>query len=176
MLFVGATRAKKSLAVQGGYALPFSSATKSGRCYRWSRKYKNGAQVQVGMVEDFDPFSAAKLILPLEDLVTAPTPFPCVATLERGTWIYRLTTPKGRSLGSTTPRLSSDLMEIVSGVSGRGRRSPERIDHIHVLGFASAVSAPGDERLNGAKGKAAQSGFWIIPQITGLPMVFFQWR
>lgn len=35
VLFVGATRAKKSLAVQGGYKMPFSSATESGRCYRW---------------------------------------------------------------------------------------------------------------------------------------------
>lgn len=176
VLFVGATRAKKSLAVQGGYAMPFSSSTESGRCYRWSRKYKNGAQVQIGKAEDFDTFSAAKLVLPVDELIEAPTPFPCVATLERGTWIYRLTTAQGRSLGSTTPRLSSDLMEIVRSKTGRGRRSPDRIEHIFVLGFASAVGAPGDERLKGAKGNAEKSGFWLIPQITGLPMVFFPWR
>jgi hypothetical protein len=176
VLFVGATRAKKSLAVQGGYALPFSSSTEGGRCYRWSRKFKNGAQVQIGRAEDFDPFSVAKLVLPIDELIDTPTPFPCVASLERGTWIYRLTTPRGRSLGSTTPRLSSDLMEIVCSKTGRGRRSPDQIEHIFVLGFASAVAAPGDERLKGAKGNAEKSGFWLIPQISGLPMVFFPWR
>jgi hypothetical protein len=176
VLFVGATRAKKSLAVQGGYAMPFSSATESGRCYRWSRKFRNGAQVQVGLSEDFDPFSVAKLVLPIEDLIGTETPFPCIANLEKGSWIYRFTTPRGRSLGSTTPRLSSDLMEIVHSKSGRGRRSPDHIDNIYVLGFASAVAAPGDERMKGAKGKAEMSGFWIIPQVVGLPMVFFPWR
>jgi hypothetical protein len=176
VLFVGATRAKKSLAVQGGYALPFSSATESGRCYRWSRKFKNGTQVQVGQAEDFDPFSVAKLVLPLEELIETPTPFPCIAVLEKGTWIYRLTTLRGRSIGSTTPRLSSDLMEIVRSKSGRGRRSPDRIDHIYVLGFASAVAAPGDERIKGAKGTAEKTGFWMIPQVVGLPTVFFPWR
>jgi len=176
VLFVGATRAKKSLAVQGGYAMPFASATEAGRCYRWSRKFKNGAQVQVGLTEDFDPFSVAKLVVPVEELVGTETPFPCSATLERGTWIYRLVTPKGRSLGSTTPRLSSDLMNIVQSKPGRGRRSPDQIEHIYVLGFASAVAAPGDERMKGAKGKALDSGFWIIPQVVGLPMVFFPWR
>lgn len=176
VLFVGATRAKKSLAVQGGYAMPFASATESGRCYRWSRKFKNGAQVQVGLADDFDAFSVAKLVLPVDELMGTPTPFPCTATLEKGTWIYRLTTPKGRSLGSTTPRLSSDLMDIVHSKPGRGRRSPDQIDHIYMLGFASAVSAPGDERMKGAKGNAQESGFWVVPQVVGLPMVFFPWR
>jgi uncharacterized tellurite resistance protein B-like protein len=172
VLFVGATRAKKSLAVQGGYAMPFSSKTESGRHYQWSGK---GAKVQVGLADDFDSFSAAKLILPVQDLIGQPTPFPCVARLEKGTWIYHLLNAKGRSLGSTTPRLSNDLMEIVRTKFGRGR-SPDQIDHLYVLGFASAVAAPGDERMKGAKGKAHDSGFWIIPQVVGLPMVFFPWR
>lgn len=124
------------------------------------------------MADDYDAFSAAKLILPVEELTGMQTPFPCVATLERGTWIYRLTTQKGRSLGSTTTRLSSDLMGIVRSKFDWGR-SPDRIEHIYVLGFASAVAEPGDERLKGAKGRAEQSGFWVIPQISGLPMVFF---
>jgi hypothetical protein len=127
------------------------------------------------LAADFDPFSAAKLILPVEELVDSPTPFPCVASLEKGTWIYRLTTERGRSLGSTTARLSNDLMEIVRSKYGRGR-SPDRIDHIFVLGFASAVAEPGDDRLKGAKGRAERSGFWIVPQISGLPLVFFPWR
>ncbi|MFL6725889.1 MAG: UvrD-helicase domain-containing protein [Sphingomicrobium sp.] len=173
VLFVGATRAKKSLAVQGGYALPYATSTESGRCYRWVPKRRNGAQVQIGMADDLDPFSVAKLVMPIDELASTPTPFPCLATLEKGAWIYRFMTLKGRLIGSTTPKLSSDLMEIVRSKSGRGYRSPDRIDHIYVFGFAAAVAAPGDERIAGAKGTAAVSGFWIIPQIAGLPTVFF---
>lgn len=175
VLFVGATRAKRSLAVQGGYALPFATATQSGRCYRAIRKYKTGFQVQVGLVGDVDPFSVARLVLPVDELVGTPTPFPCVATLEKGVWVYRLTTIKGRSLGSTTTGLGGDMLEIGRVNPGRGRKSPDKIENLNVLGFGSAVAAHGDERLETAKGTAASSGFWIVPQVCGLPMAFLQW-
>lgn len=175
VLFVGATRAKRSLAVQGGYALPFAKSTNSGRCYRSIKKYRTGFQVQVGITGDVDPFSVARLVLPVDELVDTPTPFPCIATLEKGVWVYRLTTVKGRSLGSTTTSLSGDMLEIGRANPGRGRKSPDRIENISVLGFGSAVAAAGDDRLATAKGTAASSGFWIVPQICGLPLAFLQW-
>ncbi|WP_267394197.1 MULTISPECIES: UvrD-helicase domain-containing protein [unclassified Sphingomonas] len=175
VLFVGATRARRSLAVQGGYALPFATSTNSGRCYRSIKKYRTGFQVQVGITGDVDPFSVARLVLPVEELIDTPTPFPCIATLEKGVWVYRFTTVKGRSLGSTTTGLGGDMLEIGRENPGRGRKSPDRIENISVLGFGSAVAAPGDDRLATAKGTAASSGFWIVPQVCGLPMAFLQW-
>lgn len=175
VLFVGATRARRSLAVQGGYALPFATSTSSGRCYRSLKKYRTGFQVQVGIAGDVDPFSVARLILPIDELVDMPTPFPCTATLEKGAWVYRLMTLKGRSLGSTTTGLGGDFLEIGRENPGRGRKSPEKIENLSVLGFGSAVAAPGDERLATARGTAASSGFWIVPQVCGLPLAFLQW-
>ncbi|MGN6268463.1 MAG: UvrD-helicase domain-containing protein [Sphingomonas sp.] len=175
VLFVGATRARRSLAVQGGYALPYATSTASGRCYRSIKKYKTGFQVQVGIAGDVDPFSVARLVLSVDELVDTPTPFPCIATLEKGVWVYRLTTVKGRSLGSTTTGLGGDMLEIGRENPGRGRKSPDRIENLNVLGFGSAVAAPGDDRLASAKGTAASSGFWIVPQVCGLPMAFLRW-
>jgi hypothetical protein len=175
VLFVGATRARRSLAVQGGYGFVYGEQTESGRCFRRSRKYRTGCQVQVGLAGDFDIYSSARLVLPVDELAETETPFACIATLEKGSWIYHLMTAKGRLLGSIGQSLSRDLMEI-----GRNRlkiahaRSPDRIENIYVLGFGSAVAAPGDPRLEGAKGRAAASGFWVIPQVTGLPMAFFR--
>lgn len=175
VLFVGATRARQSLAVQGGYGFVYAEQTESGRLFRRSRNYRSGCQVQVGLAGDFDIYSPARLVLPVDELVEFETPFPCVAALEKGTWVYRLMTEKGRSLGSIGRSFSGDLLEIGRNRLGIGHaRSPDLIKNIYVLGFGSAVAAPGDARLEGAKGRAAETGFWIIPQMMGLPMVFFR--
>jgi hypothetical protein len=174
VLFVGATRAKRSLAVQGGFALPFSKElVESGRCYRAVRQ--TGYQIQVGLTDDYDKFSAAHLDISATDLARWTTPFSCTANLERGIWTYRLTDASGRALGQMAQALNGDLFEIGRLNPGRGRRPPDQIRNLFVLGFGTAVAAVGDSRLSNVKALAGRSGFWLVPQIVGLPMVFLAW-
>lgn len=172
VLFVGATRAKRSLAVQGGLAMKFATETESGRSYRKIPKYKNGYQFQIGLQGDFDLFSPAHLKDALTRLAAAPLPTSCTARLESGTWIWHVTTDTGVKIGSLTRRVTNDMYEISKKYHGPGRKLHDMIRHIALMGFGTMVAAHGDERLAGARDDAAASGFWLVPQISGLPMVY----
>ncbi len=172
VLFVGATRAKRSLAVQGGFAMKFASTTESGRCYRKMPKYKNGYQFQLGLQGDFDAYSPLKLAKSLDTATAEDLPLRCRARLEPGTWLWRVETETGVPLGTLSKRVTNDLYEISNKYHGSGRRLNDQIRNIFLMGFGSMIAAPGDERLNGAKQNGATSGFWLVPQLCGLPLVF----
>jgi len=175
VLFVGATRAKQSLAIQGGFAMPMASATQSGRSFRAMPKWKTAYQVQIGLSGDYDVFSAAPLAFSDADLARWTLPFVCTARLETGTWIYGLSDADGHALGKLTQALNHDLFEIGRRNPSRGKRPPNEIRNVFVLGFGTAVAAIGDERLSGHPRSVADSGFWLVPQIVGLPLAFLGW-
>lgn len=175
VLFVGATRAKRSLAVQGGFAMPFATETQSGRGYRRILKYKTGLQFQIGLSGDYDPYSAVRQAAAITAASRSPLPFRCSAVLEEGTSIYRLRTADGAGLGALGKRVNYDMSEIGKLNPKRGLKPPPKVDNIFVMGFGTMVAVPGDERLNGLTGSGATSGFWLVPQIVGLPMVFLRW-
>lgn len=172
VLFVGATRAKRSLAVQGGFAMKYATETESGRSYRKIPKYKNGYQFQIGLQGDFDSYSPLGLKEPLNALANSDLPVRCNARLEQGTWIWRVATDDGVPLGTLSKRVTNDLYEISKKYHGPGRRLNDVIKNINLMGFGTMVAAPGDERLAGARRDTAASGFWLVPQLCGLPMVF----
>jgi len=174
VLFVGATRAKRSLAVQGGFAMPFATETQSGRGYRRIPKYKTGMQFQMGLAGDYDLYSAAALSGSIATAITATLPFRCSAHLDGG-YVYRLRTADGVELGALGKKVNYDMMEIGKLNPKRGVKPPAKVDNIFVMGFGTMVAAPGDELLNGVKGPGSASGFWLVPQIVGLPMVFLGW-
>jgi uncharacterized tellurite resistance protein B-like protein len=175
VLFVGATRAKRSLAVQGGFAMQYAQETESGRGYRRSPKYKNGLQFQVGLQGDYDPYSAARLSAPIASFTSRALPFKCRAQFEEGTYVYTLRTETGEALGCLSQRLNYDMFEIARKDMKRGRKPASKIENLYVMGFASMIAAPTDDRLTGTRADAASSGFWLVPQIVGLPMVFLSW-
>ena len=166
VLFVGATRARRSLRVGGGYELKFASSTESGRAYRRTHK-KNGVQFQIGLVGDFDEASAAMCQTDIEKLIGRPLPIRCGGPLEPGAWVYRLAAEGGEMIGATSQRVSRDMMEIARA-TGCGRRSAARLSNVFVLGWASACASAGEEIATG-------SGFWITPQIAALTTVYLQW-
>lgn len=174
VLFVGATRAKRSLAVQGGFAMPFATETQSGRGYRRIPKYKTGMQFQMGLAGDYDLYSAAALSGSIATATAATLPFRCSAHLD-GAYVYRLRTADRVELGALGKKVNYDMMEIGKLNPKRGVKPPAKVDNIFVMGFGTMVAAPGDGRLNGIKGPGAASGFWLVPQIVGLPMVFLGW-
>jgi uncharacterized tellurite resistance protein B-like protein len=173
VLFVGATRAKQSLAVQGGFAMEYATQTESGRSYR--RKFKNSLQFHLGLQGDYDPYSAARITVPIETLAGRTLPFKCGAAREEGSYIYALRTEDGAELGSLTKKVSYDMFEIGKKAPKKGRIPPMWIKHISVMGFGTMVAPVGDERLVGARVEPAASGFWLVPQIIGLPMVYLSW-
>jgi len=172
VLFVGATRAKLSLAVQGGFAMKYASMTKSGRCYRKMPKYRNGYQFQLGLDGDFDAYSPLNLARSIDAAAAQDLPFRCYARLERGSWLWRVETETGIPLGTLSKRVINDLYEISKKYHGSGRRLNDQIRNIFLMGFGTMIAAPGDERLNGAKQIGGTSGFWLVPQLCGLPLVF----
>lgn len=178
VLFVGATRAKRTLEVQGGLALPFASATDNGRCFRRGSRYKNGVQVQIGLAGDYDAYSILQTQNRFEflDLLRSDTPFGCNAALENGTWRFRIGDELGRDLGWFSPALNGAFFEICKKVNGVGRKPPDRIKHMFVLGWTTAVAPTAEaQRLATIGTKAARSGFWIAPQIVGFPTTFPRW-
>lgn len=172
VLFVGATRAKCSLAVQGGFAMKYASTTEGGRCYRKMPKYKNGYQFQLGLLGDFDAYSPLNLARSLDAVTAENLPLRCRARLEQGTWLWRVETESGVPLGTLSKRVTNDLYEISKKYHGSGRRLNDEIRYIFLMGFGTMIAAPDDERLNGAKQIGGSSGFWIVPQLCGLPLVF----
>lgn len=173
VLFVGATRARRSLTVQGGYAMMYASQTESGRAY--CRKFKNGLQFHLGLQGDYDPYSAARANVPIDVLSARNLPFKCFATREEKSYIFTLQTDHGETLGTLNKCVSNDMFEIGRKAPKKGRKPPMRVNHINVLGFGTMVAPPGDERLAGARPEAAASGFWLVPQVIGLPMVYLAW-
>jgi hypothetical protein len=152
--------------------MKFATETDSGRSYRKIPKYKNGYQFQIGLQGDFDLYSPLHLKQPLNMLATSKLPLRCSARLEQGTWVWRVATDDDIALGTLSKRVTNDLYEISRKYHGSGRRLNDTIRNIYVMGFGTMIAAPGDDRLVGARADAVVSGFWLVPQISGLPMVF----
>ncbi|MBO9695902.1 MAG: AAA family ATPase [Sphingopyxis sp.] len=174
VLFVGATRARRSLAVQGGFAMSSACKTDGGRSYRHcpSFQHKNRYQFQLGLKGDFDPLSAGRLKPGLDELAKRPLPIRCSAHLEEGSWVYRIRTEDGRPVGSLTNRVNNDLFEIAKRESRPLRRTTDRILNLFIMGFGTMILPPGESGISGLRPDAQASGFWLVPQIVGLPLVF----
>jgi uncharacterized tellurite resistance protein B-like protein len=175
VLFVGATRAKRSLSVQGGFAMKFATETDRGRAYRRSPKRRNGLQFELGLEGDFDCWSAAAPGVTIETVARLPLPFKCAAECEAGSYIYRLRSADGLALGALSKTVNYDFFEIIKEDRSKGRKPPSRIDNINVMGFGTMIAPPGDERLKRLRPDAAQSGFWLVPLLYGLPMAYLSW-
>jgi hypothetical protein len=178
VLFVGATRARQKLEVQGGLALQYASATDNGRSYRRSRRHRSGVQVQIGLKDDYDPYSilATQRGFEFSDLLAEKEPLQCSAVQQQGTWEFRISDFKGRYLGSFSNSLNSGFFEICRKVNGIGRKPPDTIPYLYVLGWSTAVApTSAAQRLASIGTNAARSGFWIAPQIVGFPTVFCRW-
>jgi len=176
VLFVGATRAQERLSVQDGLSLPFASAINQRRVYRSSRKYANGAQVQIGLDGDQDFRSFAETPRDLFELVARGVPWTCTATTQPGPpWQYELTDEKGLQLGRLKQGVNFDLFKLANIRFKRdGGRPPRELRGLSVLGFTTVVEAPGAQ---GPKLAAPfdRSGFWVAPIVVGFPMAFCQW-
>ena len=179
VLFVGATRARQTLEVQGGFAPQFDSKTSDGRCYRRSRRFRSGVQTQIGLANDYDRYSmlsAKRGKFQFRDLLGLNKPFECNAVQQSGTWEFRIADHEGRELGWFTQAVNSGFFEICRKVDGIGRRPPEVLKHLHVMGWTTAVAPISEsERLASIGTQAAKSGFWIAPQIVGFSTVFCRW-
>lgn len=165
VLFVGATRARRSLRVGGGFELKFASRAQSGRVYRRTRK--KGVQLQIGLAGDYDECSADVCQADIKKLVGRPLPIRCGGPLERGEWVYRLAAESGEMIGATSQRVGWDMMEI-GRTAHCGRKSASKLANVFILGWASACAPAGEE-------SGAGSGFWVIPQIAGLTTVYLPW-
>jgi hypothetical protein len=178
VLFVGASRARRSLEIQGGLTLPFASSTDDGRCFRRSR-YKNGVQVQIGLKNDYDPYSILQTQrnqFEFRDLLKTDLPFQCSAALEQGTWRFCLADGQDRQLGWFAQSLNYSLFDVAKRLGNVGRKPKGPLKYLSALGWTTAVAPTSEnERLASIGTKAAKSGFWLAPQVIGFSLVFFSW-
>ena len=160
VLFVGASRAKRSLVVQGALTMPYASQTEEGRAFK---RTPRSVQVEIGRNGDYDRFSASSI-----DVASLCPRFPMPAwgRFDGESKLYVVETEEGKPLGSLTQAFSRDLARVGSAVKGR---RPTSLPYLSVIGTATAVAADEGEfqRQNG-------NGFWLVPQIYGLSPCSFR--
>lgn len=173
VLFVGASRARKQLAVTRGEKLPFPRTTESDRIYLPMRG--NKYQVYIGLSGDYDEVTALNH---QDDIVrsaaTFSGPIPLKAELVLGEWTYELGTETQR-FGMLGQNLSRDCVEIGikhANEKGRGaKRSPKWFQHLYVQGYGTAV-LPVERPNTIRRDMFGGSGFYLIPLISGFTMAY----
>jgi UvrD/REP helicase N-terminal domain/UvrD-like helicase C-terminal domain len=181
VLFVGSTRARRSLKVGKAITYPGSSLP-SGRAYRLQvTKHGPRAMIEIGRAEDI---AASGLVgrnaMPLKSAETAQLSLrqqaeTCSTLVLRQlgkeeSWNYALVDPEheDRSVGRLTSRLRDDLWEVAMKArerTGKKNRPPSTIRYVRVLGSRSIVLPPDDPQLETLHEPWARSGFLLAPRI-----------
>lgn len=187
VLFVGSTRARRSLQV-GSASAWTGSSVRSGRCYRTvSRKYAT-AMVEIGREEDLGPEGLVGRSL--QGAATAShaqrwlarhagvvTGYDLVQDA-RLDWNYRICVAGDNlSVGVASNRLRDDLWEVANRLADKPKtvRPPQRISHVHALGCRTVALAPEDPVLERLHEPWSRSGFLLAPRIAACTKLYF-WR
>jgi hypothetical protein len=189
VLFVGATRARKTLLVGKGKCLNGRSLN-SGRVFRKVQRFAGGCarQVEIGLQGDFDVRALADgemarvKVADLQEWLW--TQANCVNQLESKYDIEKrvgrlsLDGDGGRPIGFLTKGVGYDLFEVANRIQekeGCGPLKPaSTIKNIRMVGVTTVV-LPAKERET-LLSPWRHSGFLLAPIITGFPLVFFNPR
>lgn len=196
VIFVGATRARRSLHVGKGYPYPGKSLSASGRAYRHARKGGGtSANVEIGRSGDLDelscvaddgevdPATIRESQLLLREIAESITPATTsTVRMPDGKFQWRLNGMHGESqvrLGRLGHRLVSDLFEVGKDVrnwqSWWTKLMPvSPIEHLYIVGVRSVVLAPDHPDAESLAQPYAESGIFLCPVVYGFPRVRFK--
>ncbi len=188
VLFVGASRARKTLTVGESYKDIYSKTVNGRRVIR--RIFKGSkAQVQLGAEGDVDLFSPVAVSRRSEDDAIevqrslalsangSPVRLSALSAGRRHDYAYDLIGSFGSKdevrIGSLSDQVNHDLFTTRNIVAPWAHRIPDYIPQLHMIGLRSVVCAEGDARLNEVHPMFRESGFWVAPVILGFPTCSF---
>lgn len=185
ILFVGSTRARKSLRV-GSSGSRLSDPGKVGRLWQ-TAKFRTGpnARVEIGVEGDVDEAAqvSAAFWKGAEDAAASQARLWSLAgrsarlVAERiaGTDAYGLSEEDGDGvvLGFLSRKVVRDLWSIGKAVHGGGASPPRRIRGLNLIGVRTAAAAAPFE---GILEPYRCSRIWLVPAVAGVAPVFFSVR
>ncbi|MDA8725625.1 UvrD-helicase domain-containing protein [Alphaproteobacteria bacterium] len=183
VVFVGASRSKKSLTIGSGYQ-SFSTTLESGRVFR-RISGKQRAQVEIGRKSDLDEIScvrygsnAKKLQRLLEHFSERPMLKAMAELNKENDFTYDIfvenpETEIWEKLGSFSKNINWDLFKIKDQVGSSKKNIPYQINHLWYLGSRSAAISELDPRLQKIDPHFRKSRVWNVPIIVGFPTLFF---
>lgn len=185
ILFVGASRAKQSLSVGKGYV--HGGSILNGRSYRQIKK-QNKVQVEIGKDSDFDIYSLVNKRIVTNDKaidlqrilveLTSSGPKDVEAIQNPGeNFVYDLyIVPQQIWIGRFNKQVNDKLFKIKNLINSRGKRGlPKKIPHLKLIGLTTAAMPDNQNEhpmADTVVKTARDSGFWLIPTITGYPTIW----
>lgn len=193
VVFVGATRARKSLTVARGYKRLFAKNLKgSGRVY--APQYDVGkVRVELGRPGDIGSSGVASRAAirsagEVRDLQRRLSSFQSAALSVRAdcdrasNFLYRISSAdnSGVSWGAFSQSLNNDLFKIADIVQLRRgwgrRRPPDYFVHLYLTGVRTVVLRPDDPELEQLHEPWRTSGIMLAPMVHGFVTTFFPYR
>jgi len=180
VLYVGATRARRELAVGEGYGSP-SGRLQSGRVFRIAREYV-AAQVEIGRAGDFEPGAhmmegnarlAQETLLGLSAAVEVEARAAAAYGFEHR--VYARLGNKIVHVATFSEQLKHDLWEVSKSVGTRhrkhGLRPALQIKHMFLIGVCTSALSDEDDRVIDRPYQLSK--VFLAPVIKGFPMVFY---
>lgn len=171
ILFVAATRPRKTLDVAGGADL-YTRALRDGR--RWVRRPDGHALVEVGLSGDVDadwPDPETETAAARRARLWAAAEKMVPLTAVRTDTSYELlgggAAARGESFGFLSADLLADLREVGRALHPDGARQGRTIRGLHLAGVRTTFAFDPE----GAAG--ARARFGLAPIVVGLPVVYF---
>ena len=180
VLYVGATRAKRSLLVAGFRSRQGYLSSRRA----WATAGRDGFQIEFGLVGDVDPLSPVSKILggdsraistqqkfAQRDFLDTCGTVEWVAQREAGWARVIQSHEQGTPIGFCGRSFENDLWELARKVHGR---PPNLQRHLYVVDFTTVARRPTSPDLNLITNSFAASGFWVAPIIKGYSIVIPQ--
>jgi len=190
VVFVGATRGRSRLLIGRGYRQNVGRVKPSGRAYSLKTKENRPrAQVEIGRDNDIGAeglagrsyFPDANAVHASQTRIRSFTDgfVPLVAESDRSSrFVFRLREDgQGRCLAVLSQSVNADLFRVADVVQeelkGGGRRPPDRIRHLHVLGVRTIVLPADAQEGETLHEPWRSSGIILAPLILGYSTVYF---
>jgi len=188
VLFVGSTRARRSLRVGKGKKWTGGDID-TGRLYRqvWNKE-KSVAMIEIGRPEDVSALTlVGKSVMPEASASSAQSWFAehagtlvgtlNIASAAENDWNYKLFEPTtDLSLGWLSPRFRDDMWSIgkvLSSGKSFGLRPPSRVAYIKAHGSRTIVLGPDDPVADKLHQPWSRTGFLLAPRLASFTRATF---
>ena len=189
VVFVGATRAKKTLKVGKSSPSYVSKLERSNRVYKLGYKNKSPrAQVEFGLETDVDKYAQVSDTWS-KDYIFNNQQFLWMNCISRHSvlavsskntnyFFHLYTNDSDRNwIGCLSKNLSSDLWDIGEYVARHyksdNRRPGNKINHLNMSGARTVVLPEDDEQCVNLESPYSETGIFLVPYVVGFTIVFF---
>ena len=191
VVFVGATRAKKTLKVGKSSRNYVSKHKKSNRVYKLGHRYATPrAQVEFGLPSDVDKYAQVS-VERIEEDISKNQQFlweNCIShhavvaeSSEDTGYLFHLYIKNndGNWIGRFTKGLGNELWDIGESVANyynnyNFRMPGDEIDYLNMLGARTVVLPEGDKECDNLKYPYSKTGIFLIPYVAGFTNVYFK--